>query len=89
VDHVAEVDADAVFDALGLRHAGVALAHAALHLDRAAHGVDHRGELDQRAVACQFDELAAVLLDLRVDQRAAVGLELGERASSSASISRL
>src|SRR5262249_54777585 len=64
VDHVAEVDADAVFDASGLRHAGVTLAHAALNLDRAAHGVDHRGELDQRAIAGQFHELAAVLLDL-------------------------
>jgi hypothetical protein len=31
VDHLAGVDADAVFDALGLRRAGVALGHAALH----------------------------------------------------------
>src|SRR5262249_42887057 len=58
VDHVAEVDPDSVFDALGLRHAGIVLGHAALHLDRAAHGVNDRGEFDERAIAGQLDEPA-------------------------------
>ena len=46
LDHVAEMNADAELDAPIRRHAGVALDHAALHFDRAAHGVDHAAELD-------------------------------------------
>ena len=29
------------------QHAGVALGHAGLHLDRAAHGVDHAAKFDE------------------------------------------
>jgi hypothetical protein len=51
LDHIAEMDADAELDpALG-RKAGVALDHAVLHLDGAAHGVDHAAEFDEDAVA--------------------------------------
>src|SRR5262249_51385641 len=77
---VAEIDADAEFDALVRRHAGVALAHAALDFHRATHSVDDARELDQHAVAGGLDDLAAVLLDLRVDQGAAVPLQSGKRA---------
>ena len=48
LDHVAQMNADAELDAPVLRHAGVALDHAVLHFDRAAHGVDHAAELDDR-----------------------------------------
>ena len=48
LDDVAEVNADAKLDAPVRRHAGVALDHAVLHFDRAAHGVDHAAELDDR-----------------------------------------
>ena len=47
LDHVAEMDADPELDAPLRREAGVALDHAVLHLDGAAHGVDHAAELDQ------------------------------------------
>ena len=40
-DHIAEMNADAEFDAALLRQAGVALDHAVLHLDGATHRVDH------------------------------------------------
>ena len=51
LDHVAEVNADAEFDAALRRQAGVALDEAVLHFDRAAHGVDHAAELDENAIA--------------------------------------
>ena len=38
------------------RHARVALDHAVLHLDRAAHRVDHAAELDEAAVAGALDD---------------------------------
>ena len=40
------MNADAKFDPPILIHAGVALGHAALNFDSAAHGVDHTAELD-------------------------------------------
>ena len=48
LDHVAEMDADAELDAPVGRHAGIALDHAVLHFDGAAHGVDDAAELDDR-----------------------------------------
>ena len=48
LDDVAEMNADAKLDAAIRRHAGVALDHAVLHFDRAAHRVDHAAELDER-----------------------------------------
>ena len=79
-DDVADVDADAELDALVLRHAGVALGHAALDRDRAAHGVDDAGELDQDAVAGGLDDAAGMLGDLGIDQLAAMRLEARQRA---------
>src|SRR5690349_21131668 len=61
-DHVAEIDPDAELDALLLRHTEVAPGHALLHLDRATHGFNHARELDQNAVAGQFDDVAVMLL---------------------------
>ena len=51
LDHIAEMDADAELDAALGRKAGVALDHAVLHLDGAAHGVDHTAELNKTPVA--------------------------------------
>src|ERR1700722_16165080 len=50
LDHVAEMDAYAELDAALGRQPGVALDEAVLHLDGAAHGVDHAAELDEAAV---------------------------------------
>ena len=52
LDHVAEMNADAEFDALFGRQAAVALDHAVLHFDRAAHRVDHAAELDDGRHRC-------------------------------------
>ena len=46
---------------------GLMLGHRPLHRDRAGHGVDHRGELDDRPVAHQLDDAALVLGQERID----------------------
>jgi hypothetical protein len=79
-DHVAEIDADAQFDAVGRRDAAVALGHRLLHRDRAAHRIDDAGELDQQAVAGGLDDAALVLGDLRIEELAAQRLEAFKRA---------
>ena len=71
LDDVAEMDADPKFDAPVRRHAGIALDHAVLHFDGAAHRVDHAAELDDRAVAGALDDAAVVDGDGRIDQIAA------------------
>ena len=48
LDDVAEMNADAKLDASLGRQPGIAFDHAVLHFDRAAHGVDHAAELDDR-----------------------------------------
>ena len=53
------------------RQAGVALDHALLHLDRAAHGVDHAAELDEAAVAGSLDDAPVMRVDGGVDEVAA------------------
>ena len=71
LDDIAEMDADAeLYAALG-RHAGVALDHAVLHLDRAAHSVDHAAKLDEAAVARALDDAPVMRGDGGIDQVAA------------------
>src|SRR5580704_10642048 len=80
LDDIAEMNANPELDALLGRHAGVALDHCGLDFDRAAHGVDHAAELDDRAVAGALDDAAVVHGDDRVDQVAAQGPEPRQRA---------
>src|ERR1700722_8078432 len=65
------MDADAKFDAFFGRQAGVALDHAGLHFDRAAHRVDHAAELDDAAVPGALDGTAVMRSDGGVDEIAA------------------
>ena len=71
LDDVAEMNADAEFDAPLRRHAGVALDEAGLHFDRAAHRVDDAAELDDCAVAGALDDATVMGGDGRVDEIAA------------------
>ena len=80
LDDVAEMNADAKLDAALGRQAGVALDHAGLHFDRAAHGVDHAAELDEAAVAGALDDAAVMQGDGRIDQVAAQRPEPRQRA---------
>ena len=67
-DDVADVDADAKFDPLVLRHVGVLLGHAALDFDRAADGIDGAGEFHQHAVAGGLDDAAAMRSDSGINK---------------------
>jgi hypothetical protein len=51
LDLVAEMDADPKLDALLGREARVALDHAGLHFDSAAHRIDYTADFDVAAVA--------------------------------------
>ena len=74
------MDADAEFDAFVLRHRRVALGHAALDRDAAAHRVDNAAELGQQTVAGGLDDAPGMLGDLVVDQLAAMRFEACQRA---------
>jgi len=79
-DDVADVDADADFDVPVVRHTRVASRHSALCFDRAADGVHDADELDRDAIACAFDDAAAMFRDRGLQEFMAVGVEPGERA---------
>ena len=78
-DDVAEVDADADIDAAIVGESLIALCHLPLHYDRALQGVDDTGELRQQPVAHQFEDVAVVLLDFRLEQLLAVCPQTFER----------
>ncbi|MGH6916018.1 MAG: hypothetical protein ACREH3_20190, partial [Geminicoccales bacterium] len=65
---------------LRLGHARVAADHALLNLDRARHRVTYTRELDERAIAHQFDQTTPVIGNLRFDEFPPVGLEDIQRA---------
>jgi hypothetical protein len=77
---VAEIDADAQFDAVVRRGDGVPLGHRLLHFDRAAHRIDDAGKLHQHSVTGGLNDPAPVLGDLRIEELAAQRLEAFERA---------
>ena len=80
LDHIAQMDADAkVYPALG-RQTGVALKHAVLHLDRAAHSVDDAAELDEKSITHTFHHAAVVHRNSRVDQVTAERAKPRQRA---------
>ena len=89
LDHIAQMNADAEFDAALRRQARIALGQTVLHLDRAAHGVDHAAELDEAAVASALENAPIVQGDGRIDQIAAQRPEPASVRSSSAPASRL
>ena len=71
LDDIAEMNADPKLDAALGRQAGVALDKAVLHLNRAAHRVDHATELDEAAVAGALDHAPMMHRDGRINQIAA------------------
>src|SRR5262249_7190526 len=62
-DDIAEIDADAELDPFVRRHALVALRHASLYMDRAAHCFHAVAELDQHPIPGGFDDTPTVFGD--------------------------
>jgi hypothetical protein len=71
LDDVAQMNAEAKFDALFRRDARVALDHGVLHFGGAAHRVNYAAELDNAAIAGALDDPAVVDGDCGIDQIAA------------------
>src|ERR1700722_3863983 len=80
LDDIAEVNADAKIDGLVLWQARVAIGHAGLDFDGAAHGVDHAAEFDDEPVAGALDHPPVMHGDGRIDQIAAQRPQPRERA---------
>jgi hypothetical protein len=66
---ITDMNADAEFYPLILRHGGILLGHAALEFNRAAHRIDGAGKLDQHSVTRSLDDVAAMRRDCGVDKR--------------------
>ena len=61
-------------------HANVALAHAILNFDRAAHGVDHAAKLNETPITGPLDDTAVMGGDGGIDEIAAQSPKTRERA---------
>jgi hypothetical protein len=72
LDNVAEMDADAKFDALVGRDLGVALDHRPLDFNGAIHCVDDAANFDDAAIPGALDDAAVMHRDGRVDEIAAL-----------------
>jgi hypothetical protein len=68
LDHIAQMDADAELDAALGRKPGVTLCHSILHLDGAAHGIDHTTKLDDAPVAGALHHATVMHRNGRIDQ---------------------
>jgi hypothetical protein len=66
---VTDMNADAEFDPLILRHGGILLGHAALDFNRIAHRIDRTGKLDQHSVARSLDDATTMRGDCGVNKR--------------------
>jgi hypothetical protein len=55
-NNITDMNADAKFDPLVLRHIGILFRHAALDFVGTSYGVDHSGELNESAVSGVLDD---------------------------------
>jgi hypothetical protein len=76
----AMIDPDVEYDALILGDTGISVDHRPLDLDRAADCIDDARKFHQHPVAGGFDDAAAMLADLRIDELAAMRPKALERA---------
>ena len=89
LDDVAQMNADPEDDTAILGLAGIALDHALLHLDRAAHGVDHTSKFNETSIAGALDD-APVIAVIEGSIRSVCSTRSRDRVrSSSAPASRL
>ena len=79
-DNITDVNADAKFDPLVLRHIGILFGHAALDFVGTSHGVDHAGELNESAVPGILDDASVMLSDFGIEKRLSESFQLRQRA---------
>ena len=79
-DNITDVNADAKFDPLVLRHIGILFRHAALDFVGTSHGVDHAGELNESAVPGILDDTSVMLSDFGIEKRLSESFQLRQRA---------
>jgi hypothetical protein len=77
-DNITDVNADAKFDPLVLRHIGILFA--ARWILSASHGVDHAGELNKSAVPGVLDDTSVMLSDFGIEKRLSESFQLRQRA---------
>src|SRR5712691_13394016 len=79
-DNITDVDANAKFDPLVLRHIGILFRHAALDFVGASDGIDHACELDESAVPGVLDDASAMISDFGIKKRLSKSFQLRQRA---------
>src|SRR5262249_48813136 len=80
LDGVAEMNADAKFDAPLRRQTGVALDHQVLNLDAATNSVDDTAKFHENSIAGSLHDASVVDSDCRIDQVASQGAQPRQRA---------
>src|SRR5262245_1200771 len=80
LDDVAEMNADAKFDAPLRRQTGVALDHQVLNLDAATNSVDDTAKFHKNSIAGSLHDASVVDGDCRIDQVASQGTQPCQRA---------
>ena len=79
-DDITDVNADAKFDPLVLRHIDILFCHAALDFVGTSHGVDHAGELNESAVPGILDDASVMFSDFGIEKRLSESFQLRQRA---------
>jgi hypothetical protein len=80
-DDVTNIDADTKVQSLIRGNAIVALGHAPLQVNCAAHCIDNAREFQQQAVTGRLDDAAVMFRDLGVDKLPPVGFQYRQRAT--------
>jgi len=79
-DNITDVNADAKFDPLVLRHIGILFRHTVLDFVGASDGIDNAGELDESAVSGVLDNASAMVSDFGIKKRFSKSFQLRQRA---------
>ena len=79
-DNITDVNPDAEFDPLVLRHIDILFGHAALNFVGTSHGVDQAGELNEGAVPGILDYASVMFSDFGIEKRLSESFQLRQRA---------
>src|SRR5258708_6633690 len=79
-DNITDMNADAKFDPLDLRHIDILFGHAALNFDGAAYGIYDAPELNESAVPGILDDAPAMITDFGIKKRLSKSFQLRQRA---------